>query len=99
MEPVVITGMAVLAASGTETAHFWDNLQAGRSALGPLTRVQSARLTTGVAGEILDFDPETQFGKEGELLDRFAQFAVICARRALEHAGMAQRSPDWHYAA
>ncbi|HET9784643.1 MAG TPA: beta-ketoacyl-[acyl-carrier-protein] synthase family protein [Terriglobales bacterium] len=99
MEAVVITGMAVLAASGTETAQFWDNLQAGRSALSPLTRVRSDKLTTGVAGEIRDFDPESHFGKEGELLDRFAQFGVICARRALEHAGLGQRSPDWPYAA
>ncbi|MGN6591542.1 MAG: beta-ketoacyl synthase N-terminal-like domain-containing protein, partial [Terriglobales bacterium] len=45
MESVVITGMAVLAASGTETAQFWENLQAGRSSLVPLTRVKSDKLT------------------------------------------------------
>lgn len=99
MESVVITGMAVLAASGTETAQFWENLQAGRSSLVPLTRVKSDKLTTGVAGEIRDFDPEAHFGKEGELLDRFAQLGVLGARRALENAGLGQRSQDWPYAA
>jgi nodulation protein E len=91
MPKVVITGFAVLSASGTDTAAFWQNLAAGRSGLGPLTRVSSSQLSTGVAGEIRDFDPASCFGKEGDLLDRFAQFGVICARRALEDAGLPPR--------
>ncbi|MGH9519491.1 MAG: beta-ketoacyl synthase N-terminal-like domain-containing protein, partial [Terriglobales bacterium] len=77
MRKVVITGFGVLSASGIDGETFWSNLAAGRSGLGPLTRVTSDRLTTRVAGEIRDFNPETEFGKEVEMLDRFAQFAVI----------------------
>lgn len=88
MRKVVITGFGVLSASGTDPETFWANLAAGRSGLGPLTRVNTERLTTRVAGEIREFNPEAEFGKEVEMLDRFAQFAVICARRALADAGM-----------
>lgn len=91
MHKVVITGFGVLSASGTETGAFWDNLAAGRSGLRPLTRVVSERLTTRVAGDIVDFDPEAAFGKEVDLLDRFAQLAVICAQRALADAGLPPR--------
>jgi nodulation protein E len=88
MNKVVITGFGVLSASGTDAVSLWNNLAAGRSGLKPLTRVQSDRLTTGVAGEIRDFDLASHFGKEIDLLDRFAQMAVLCARRALTDASL-----------
>ncbi|MGH3183851.1 MAG: beta-ketoacyl synthase N-terminal-like domain-containing protein, partial [Streptosporangiaceae bacterium] len=91
MQRVVITGFAVMAASGSDIGTFWANLAAGRSSLGPLTRVQSPRITTGVAGEIADFNPAAHFGKEVDFLDRFAQMAVVCARGALADAGLPAR--------
>lgn len=91
MRKVVITGFGVLSASGTDAGKFWSTLASGQSSLGPLTRVSTERLTTRVAGEIRDFEPEAEFGKEGDMLDRFAQFAVICARRALAEAGLGGR--------
>ncbi|MGH9488186.1 MAG: beta-ketoacyl-[acyl-carrier-protein] synthase family protein [Terriglobales bacterium] len=91
---IVITGLALLSASGCDAEVFWNNLAAGRSALGPLTRVPTAKLATRVAGEIRDFDPAAQFGKDGDLLDRFAQMGVICAQRALADAGLPLRSQD-----
>ncbi|MGH9413136.1 MAG: beta-ketoacyl-[acyl-carrier-protein] synthase family protein [Terriglobales bacterium] len=104
MEKVAITGLAVLSASGCEAEVFWNNLAAGRSALGPLTRIGEqpypAKLVTRVAAEIRDFDPASEFGKEGDLLDRFAQFGVICGRRALADAGLpTHASEGWPYAA
>ncbi|MGH9467851.1 MAG: beta-ketoacyl-[acyl-carrier-protein] synthase family protein [Terriglobales bacterium] len=98
-DTVAITGLGVLSASGCDTDGFWRNLAAGRSALGPLTRVPGDRLATRVAGEIRDFDPASEFGKEGDLLDRFAQMGVICALRALKDAGLPPRSSDgWPFA-
>jgi nodulation protein E len=91
MPTVVITGFAVLSASGSDSGTFWRNLAAGRSGVGPLTRVVSDRLTTRAAGEIADFDPEPIFGKETDMLDRFAQFGVVCAQRALADAGLPPR--------
>src|SRR5579885_861715 len=82
MEKVVITGMGVLSACGSTPAALWASLAAGRSGLGPVTRVESSRLQTGVCGEVRDFQPEQHFGKEVDFLDRFAQFAVVCARGA-----------------
>ncbi|HUX66977.1 MAG TPA: beta-ketoacyl-[acyl-carrier-protein] synthase family protein [Terriglobales bacterium] len=91
MHRVVITGFAVLSATGSDPTRFWEQLASGRSGLGPLTRVRSPLLSTGTVGEINDFYPEQHFGKEIELLDRFAQFGVVCARGALAHAGLPRR--------
>ncbi len=99
MDTVAITGLAVLSASGCEPEQFWNHLAAGQSALGPLTRVPANGLVTRVAAEIRDFDPASEFGKEGDLLDRFAQMGVICARRALTDAGLPTLASDgWPYA-
>ncbi|MGH9489761.1 MAG: beta-ketoacyl-[acyl-carrier-protein] synthase family protein, partial [Terriglobales bacterium] len=91
MEKVVITGMGVLSACGSTPAEMWARLAAGRGATGPVTRVDPARLAHNVCGEVRGFDPAQHFGKEVEILDRFAQFAVVCARRALADAGLEGR--------
>lgn len=91
MNKVVITGLGVLAASGTETSIFWDNLSHGRSGLGPITRVPLERMSTRVAGELNGFPLASHFGKEIELLDRYAQMALLCAQRALADAGLPAR--------
>lgn len=91
MEKVVITGIGVLSACGNTPAELWTNLASGRSGVGRVTRVDAARLQINVCGEVREFHPEQHFGKEVDFLDRFAQFAVVCARAALADAGWPRR--------
>ncbi|MGH9541190.1 MAG: beta-ketoacyl-[acyl-carrier-protein] synthase family protein [Terriglobales bacterium] len=91
MEKVVITGIGVLSACGNTPAELWANLAAGRSGVGRVTRVDASRLQINVCGEVREFQPEQHFGKEVDFLDRFAQFAVVCARAALADAGWPRR--------
>lgn len=83
--------MGVLSACGSSPAELWENLRAGRSGVARVSRVDSARLANNVGGEVRDFSPERHFGKEVDFLDRFAQFAVVCARNALSDAGLPPR--------
>ena len=91
MEKIVITGMGVLSAAGSTPGEMWACLDSGRGATGPVTRVDSQRLAHNVCGEVRGFDPAQHFGKEVDVLDRFAQFAVVCARQALADAGLGRR--------
>lgn len=91
MEKIVITGIGVLSACGSTPEEMWAGLAAGRGATGPVTRVDAKRLAHNVCGEVRDFDPARHFGKEMDILDRFAQFAVVCARAALADAGLGPR--------
>lgn len=91
MDKIVITGIGVLSACGSTPQAMWAALAAGRGATGPVTRVDAQRLAHNVCGQVRDFDPARHFGKEVEILDRFAQFAVVCARGALADAGLAPR--------
>ncbi len=90
----VITGLGPITCIGTGCEALWQGLRAERSGIGPLTRFAGEHLHARCAGEINDFDP-TRWLPASRLrrLDRYAQFAVVSARLALEDAGLTC-SPD-----
>ncbi|WP_419806468.1 beta-ketoacyl-[acyl-carrier-protein] synthase family protein [Terriglobus sp.] len=86
---VVLTGMGVVSALGPDQSAFWNALEAGRSAIGPITSVDATQLRFSHAAEIHGYDPEQHFSsKELAFLDRFAQFALIAAEEAVQQAGI-----------
>ena len=86
---VVVTGLGVLAAPGKNRVAFWEALQAGRSAIRPMTLVPAGSLRFHNAAEVDDYHA-TDFmeEREADLLDRFAQFALIAAREAVTESGL-----------
>lgn len=84
---VVITGMGVLSPLGNELDVFWQNLVNGRSGIGPVTRFDTTNFDCKFGGEVRDFHPE-QFmpAKETRRTDRFTQYAVAAARKAVADA-------------
>lgn len=89
---VVITGLGVVSALGPDRASFWDAITAGRSGIQPLEAVdtKAARLAFANGGEVRGFDPAARFEKreDRELLDPFAQFALVAGREAVADAGL-----------
>jgi len=89
---VVVTGMGTVNALGQDVSTFWANLVAGRSGVATITRFDPSRLDSRMAAEIKDFDPSAVLDrKEMRRTDRYIQFALVCARQALEHAGLPGR--------
>lgn len=87
---VVVTGMGCLSPLGNNLQTNWENLKAGRSGIGPLTQFDAHRLPTRIAGEVLDFDPESVLdSKTVRRMDRFQQFAYAAAVEALNASGLA----------
>jgi 3-oxoacyl-[acyl-carrier-protein] synthase II len=72
------------------TAHeFWENLVAGVSGAGPITRFDASDLPVRIATEVKGFEPGRYMDtKEARRMSRFAQFAVAAARLAAEDAGL-----------
>ena len=89
MNRVVITGMGVASPVGHSLDRFWSALIEPRSGVRPLTIIPTERLTTRIAAQIDDFDPEAHFeSKLANQLDRFSQFAVYAARAAWRDSGL-----------
>ncbi len=78
---VAVTGIGVICAAGRTRPEFWDSLKSGKSAIGPMSLVPGNSVRFPNAAEVRDYRPLDYFDpKEADLLDRFAQFALIAAR-------------------
>ncbi|GAC1577078.1 MAG: beta-ketoacyl-ACP synthase II [Candidatus Elarobacter sp.] len=86
---VVITGLGAVTPLGNSREAFWEGLVAGRSGMGPIAAFDSHKLTTQIAAEVKDFDPDKLIGRrDARRMDRYAQFALIAAREAMEDSGL-----------
>ncbi len=86
---VVVTGLGMITPLGATLRKTWDELIAGRSGIGPITRFDATGLDTTIAGEVRDFDPLDYLDrKEVRRADRFTQFAVAVAGQALADASL-----------
>ncbi|MBV8689403.1 MAG: beta-ketoacyl-ACP synthase II [Candidatus Eremiobacteraeota bacterium] len=87
MKRVVVTGLGAITPLGNTREEYWRRLVAGESGVGPVTAFDASEFPTRFAAEVKDFDAETLIGRrEARRMDRFAQFALIAAREAVEDA-------------
>ena len=83
---VVITGLSVITALGCEIAEFWDRLCAGKSGVSLLERFSYSEYKVRFGGEVKQFRPTDHYDidpKELKRMDRFVQFAIVGAHKAL----------------
>ena len=89
MRRVVITGLGPITPIGIGKESFWEAIQAAKSGIGPVTFFDPSVFRTTSAAEIHGWTPENFFPPQRlKRLDRFAQFAVISAKLALEDSGI-----------
>lgn len=89
---VVVTGMGMLTALGNDVTTTWENLVAGRSGIGTITRFDPARLAVRIAGEVKEFDPSAVLDrKEQRRTDRHVQYTLVVTRQAMDQAGLPDR--------
>jgi nodulation protein E len=89
MERVVVTGLGVLSALGDDTEAFRTSLFAGRSGIAPMTLADPGLFRFKRGAEVRGYDHHAHFNdRRADLMDRFAQFAVVAARMALADAGI-----------
>jgi act minimal PKS ketosynthase (KS/KS alpha) len=94
---VVITGIGVRAPGGRGTKEFWDLLTSGRTATRRISYFDPAPYRSQVAAEA-DFDPilEGLTPREIRRMDRASQFAVVCAREAVQDSELDLAALDPH---
>jgi len=86
---VVITGMGSVTALGSDLDTFWNNLIQGKSGVSQIESFDVSEYTTRIAASVKDFNPEDYMErKDARKMDRFVQFAVAAASRALADSGL-----------
>jgi nodulation protein E len=86
---VAVTGLGAVSALGIGVPALWNGIVQGRSGVRRITHFDPAGYLAQVAAEVPVFDPSRYFEESLlDLLDPFAQFALIAADEACRHAGL-----------
>ncbi|NMM51287.1 beta-ketoacyl-ACP synthase II [Paenibacillus aquistagni] len=94
---VVVTGMGVITALGSDLTTFWNHLLEGKSGVSLIESFDVSEYPTQIAASVKDFNPELYMDKkEVRRMDRFVQFAVAASKKAVEDAklNMAEEDPE-----
>jgi len=86
---VVVTGMGIVSPVGIGLATAWENILAGRSGIGAITRFDAAAFPSRIAGEVKDFDVTKYLsGKEARRYDTFTHYGLVATMEAIKDAGL-----------
>ncbi|AGK52726.1 beta-ketoacyl-ACP synthase II [Bacillus sp. 1NLA3E] len=86
---VVVTGIGAVTPLGNDVETTWENLIAGVSGVGPLTRLNADEYPAKVAAELKDFNIEAYMDKkDARKMDRFTHYAVAASTMAVKDANL-----------
>lgn len=87
---VVITGLGAITSAGLDVSSFWNSVSNGKSGISPITKFDTSRYDTKIAGEIKGFNTE-EFGLNNMLsrkLDEFTQYSLVTTRMAIDDSNI-----------
>lgn len=88
---VVVTGLGVVTPLGCELDDVWAAVCRGKSGVGTIQRFDCRDFKVRFGGEIRDFDATAHLEMDPRDLrraDRFSQFALVAAEKAIKQAGI-----------
>ncbi len=92
---VVVTGLGGITPLGHSVSESWQAVRQGVCGIAPIAQYDTQGQKVTLAAEVKDYDPEQYFQKkELRQTARFAQFALIAAREALQDGGFDGETVD-----
>ncbi|MFA4868350.1 MAG: beta-ketoacyl-ACP synthase II [Pedobacter sp.] len=89
MKRVVVTGLGAVTPVGNTVKEFWENIVAGKSGVGAITKFDTSKFKTNFAAEVKDFDAEAYIDKkELKKYDVYTQYAIAASDQAIKDAGL-----------
>ena len=86
---VVVTGRGVISPVGNTVPEAWENLTAGKSGVGPITRFDASSFASRIAGEVKDFDVAAYLSpKEARRMDVFIHYGMAAGIQAIRDSGI-----------
>lgn len=93
---VAVTGMSVLTSLGSDVTDVWRRICNGESGISPIERFDCSEYRVRFGGEIKGFDALSHLQidrKSLRRIDRFVEFALVTADKAIRQAGFLDS--DW----
>ncbi|GHT94122.1 3-oxoacyl-[acyl-carrier-protein] synthase 2 [Betaproteobacteria bacterium] len=86
---VVVTGLGAVSPIGNTVSDTWENLLAGKSGIGAITRFDASALSVRIAGEVKGFDVSAYLSpKEARRMDLFIHYGIAAGVQALRDSGL-----------
>ena len=86
---VVVTGLGVISPVGNTVPEAWENLIAGKSGIGPITRFDASNFASRIAGEVKGFDVSAYLSaKEARRMDVFIHYGMASGIQAIRDSGI-----------
>jgi 3-oxoacyl-[acyl-carrier-protein] synthase II len=86
---VVITGLGLLTPLGCTVATAWENILAGKSGIGPITRFDASSFPVRFIGGLPDFNRDDYITpKDAKRMDPFMQYGVAAGVQAIRDSGL-----------
>ncbi len=92
---IAITGLGAVSPLGNTLDDNWNNLIAGKSGIGRITKFDASAYSVQIAGEVRDFDV-TQYipAKEARHMDAFIHYGIAASVQAVADSGIDQAGLD-----
>jgi 3-oxoacyl-[acyl-carrier-protein] synthase II len=86
----VVTGLGIISPVGNTVQESWDNIVAGKSGIGPITRFDASAFKSRIAGEVKGFDVTAYLApKEARRMDVFIHYGMAAGIQAIKDSGLA----------
>ncbi len=96
---VAVTGLGVIACNGIGAQDFWTSVRNGVGGAATIETFDVKDYPTRFACAVKGFDTAAHFDvKAARRVDRFSQFALVCARMAVKDSGLDLAALDLHRA-
>ncbi len=90
---IVITGLGAVTPLGVGVETFWENLTAGKCAIGEIKSIDASSLPVKNAGQVWDFNPKDYLPTKLTLdMEPYMQYAYIAAEEAIKQSGLETHS-------
>ena len=92
-----MTGLGIISPVGNTVTEAWNNIIAGKSGIGRITRFDASAFASQIAGEVKDFDIGQYLSpKEARRMDTFIHFGLAAGIQAIKDSGIEVNEANAH---